>query len=805
MASAAVALEVVMDTIAIAQFTFELAMLAKTMLDNYGEMKDELEQTIAVLTNTVDLLRNLQQYENSQIEGVQHQIERVQTALTELSAYLEKVTAKGKGKSLKRFLKASGISGNLRSKRCAVTMAFEAMNITMTTIRTAADTRRASGSIFEKEGRDFWITTFGDANYEVTTREFINGFSQYMDDRLSDVRSQLMATLALGDNDFVSCWDFNSFLNWFGPMHSCLDNFRQVAKRDWFVGDMDGPTAHLQLQEKHRRGAPVAGSFLVRFSATKPGALALDYYAATAGGVVKQKCLILPRTKDGASGLKFQTGETYLNLLDLLRKCQETLALDPSFLSAAAETVEAPMGLSSITYEGPAHLYTLRKQVLRSAKGAWLRRYVKLSGTTLLIYEKAPFFHTQPVDSLDLRNKCKVELAQSSHECYTMVGKKETTDQLLVFTFRAGRGEDEEGTPLQSCFQFKLPTSDDATALLELVKKARAIARNDLKKEASQLSYGVAPIAISGVTHSASSPQLMPNPCDGAQWAPPQQQQWTPPPQQQWTPPPVPVIPEPAPALLWGEFVYTVDQAAAACPYFSSMKGPFFEAGGSVWNARVQARHATVHDMELRDVPAYRQAATALHKVARHLLEQSASANDTAWGMLFTKLQSLEKYDSVSQGWWQSQFAQDYEVDADRLLKALAADPNVSMKHATLAVRHLTNSSMLATVSQFQFNTLVELFGLNAAYPNLAQFSATCHQLLSESYFMGYADEQAMRKALASRAQAGGGNPWAVRLSHNKLKDFVLIAYYPKRPAQRQWVKAALPLNKLLSTIKTLQ
>ena len=126
-------------------------------------MQDERDKTMLVLDNTVDLLRNLLQYERSQIEGVQHQIQRIQSALEDLSAYMEKVTKGSKLRNVTRFFGASGISDNLRKKRDAVTMAFEAMNITMTTIRSSADVRRASSSIYDKEGRDFWITSFGDA------------------------------------------------------------------------------------------------------------------------------------------------------------------------------------------------------------------------------------------------------------------------------------------------------------------------------------------------------------------------------------------------------------------------------------------------------------------------------------------------------------------------------------------------------------------------------------------------------------------------------------------------------------------
>lgn len=798
MASAAIALEVAMDTIAIVQFSIEIAMLAKTLLDNFGEMRDERDKTMLVLDNTVDLLRNLLQYERSQIEGVQHQIQRIQSALEDLSAYMEKVTKGSKLRNVTRFFGASGITDNLRKKRDAVTMAFEAMNITMTTIRSSADVRRASSSIYDKEGRDFWITSFGDAKYEVTTREFMKGFVPFVNDRCVDVNEKLITLLALSDGEYVSSWDFNNFLNWFGPMHSVLSNFRQVVNRPWFVGDMDGEEAHQLLLQRHARGAPVLGSFVVRCSATRPGALSLDYFAQGPGGAPsKQKCLVLPRTEEQQSGLKFQSGETFLNLLDLLAQCKEMLSLDPSFLASAADNAEAPMGLSSIQHEGHVRIFVMRKAKLRGEKGCWLKRYVKLSGTTLLVYEKQPFFHTKPVEELDLRQRCLVAPAESSHASYAAIKSgKESVEQLLVFTFKESRGVDEDGDELECCFQMKLPSPEEAAELLEKIKVARKIAREEHRKQAADASYGASPMVLG---HAASSPLLPTVPQvpmvnatpplhSGGSFGAPHQplpaSAYPPTPQGFGAAPPKPApvktptpVPIPTPAALsLPEFVAAVEKAVEACPYFTSLKGAFFDSEASPWRRLLQ-KHKTTHDVQMQTSPAYRQSARALHDVAKKLVANAQIASDNAWALLFVKLQSFQAHSSAKAGWWQTQFSPNYEVSAEQLLQVLTTDSNVSGQHASAAVGHLTYQNMVGTVSQYQFETLLLLFGLDKAYPNLAQFSTNCQRVLSQNWFKGYADEVPMRKAMVKEAQASGGSPWTVRLSLRKQNEFVVTKY----------------------------
>ena len=130
--------------------------------------------------------------------------------------------------------------------------------------------------IKDSSGRQFWSSTWGLHNFNTEWSVFIAELDAQLGQQglaptTQNDRVVLQFILDNSGTGYVNQHKFSEFLKSFGPVSDCLTNIRNIFCQPWFYGFLSKKEAeHLLLA-----GPP--GSFLVRFSKSKPGNFALAF------------------------------------------------------------------------------------------------------------------------------------------------------------------------------------------------------------------------------------------------------------------------------------------------------------------------------------------------------------------------------------------------------------------------------------------------------------------------------------------------------------------------------------------------
>jgi len=113
-----------------------------------------------------------------------------------------------------------------------------------------------------------WDNLFGNEIYVLQWREFVDGLKIPLDEQS---KAQLKIILDNSNTGSVTRFKFSEFLKGFGPLDCCVKNVNRVFSAGWFFGfvSVDESKKFLEL-------SPI-GTFLIRFSGSKPGSFVLDY------------------------------------------------------------------------------------------------------------------------------------------------------------------------------------------------------------------------------------------------------------------------------------------------------------------------------------------------------------------------------------------------------------------------------------------------------------------------------------------------------------------------------------------------
>jgi len=112
-----------------------------------------------------------------------------------------------------------------------------------------------------------WNKYYGDT-YVVEWKDFINGLPFKV---TQEQERQLVTIIDYSMTNSVTKYKFSEFLKGFGPLENCLENVKKVVGAEWFFGFISASESKKFLEPQ-----PV-GTFLVRFSGSRPGAFVLDY------------------------------------------------------------------------------------------------------------------------------------------------------------------------------------------------------------------------------------------------------------------------------------------------------------------------------------------------------------------------------------------------------------------------------------------------------------------------------------------------------------------------------------------------
>jgi len=133
--------------------------------------------------------------------------------------------------------------------------------------------------IRDPAGKEWWRQAFGNV-VMVEWDRFIALFAARFPGKVSVVEiKQLQGILDHSNTGHMSQYKFSEYLKGFGPFEQCVDTTKKLLSEKWFHGFLSSRESELLLRESRQPD----GSFLVRFSKSKPGSFALAFVQT--GGV----------------------------------------------------------------------------------------------------------------------------------------------------------------------------------------------------------------------------------------------------------------------------------------------------------------------------------------------------------------------------------------------------------------------------------------------------------------------------------------------------------------------------------------
>lgn len=124
-----------------------------------------------------------------------------------------------------------------------------------------------SDSSLEEIYDAIWDERFGDV-FVMGWDGFIRGLGL----NLTEHEENVLATIIdYSKAKSVTRYKFTEFLKGFGPLEHCVENVKRVVGAEWFHGFISANESKKFLEQQ------IAGTFLIRFSGSRPGSLVLDY------------------------------------------------------------------------------------------------------------------------------------------------------------------------------------------------------------------------------------------------------------------------------------------------------------------------------------------------------------------------------------------------------------------------------------------------------------------------------------------------------------------------------------------------
>mmetsp|Transcript_14999 Transcript_14999/g.20981 ORF Transcript_14999/g.20981 Transcript_14999/m.20981 type:complete len:915 (+) Transcript_14999:136-2880(+) len=122
--------------------------------------------------------------------------------------------------------------------------------------------------------RLIWDELFGKETYVIEWKDFIDGLNKRIPVTPED-EQQLATIIDYSRTGSVTRFKFQEFLKGFGPLENCVLNVKKVVAAEWFYGFLSATESKRFLEQQS------LGTFLVRFSGSKPGSFVLDYVKDT--------------------------------------------------------------------------------------------------------------------------------------------------------------------------------------------------------------------------------------------------------------------------------------------------------------------------------------------------------------------------------------------------------------------------------------------------------------------------------------------------------------------------------------------
>eukprot|EP01114_Cavostelium_apophysatum_P013663 TRINITY_DN3359_c0_g1_i1.p1 TRINITY_DN3359_c0_g1~~TRINITY_DN3359_c0_g1_i1.p1 ORF type:complete len:922 (-),score=285.01 TRINITY_DN3359_c0_g1_i1:87-2852(-) len=130
----------------------------------------------------------------------------------------------------------------------------------------------AQSMISDDAGKEFWSNYFGSA-LMVEWHRFLMSLKKIFTNMTTLDDMRLQGILDHGNTGYISQYRFSEFLKGFGPFPKCVQNVKSVLDEKWFHGFLSSREAELLMKNSNEP----EGTFLVRFSKSKPGSFAMAF------------------------------------------------------------------------------------------------------------------------------------------------------------------------------------------------------------------------------------------------------------------------------------------------------------------------------------------------------------------------------------------------------------------------------------------------------------------------------------------------------------------------------------------------
>eukprot|EP01095_Lingulamoeba_sp_RSL-Kostka_P011084 TRINITY_DN4137_c0_g2_i1.p1 TRINITY_DN4137_c0_g2~~TRINITY_DN4137_c0_g2_i1.p1 ORF type:complete len:443 (-),score=84.61 TRINITY_DN4137_c0_g2_i1:136-1464(-) len=119
----------------------------------------------------------------------------------------------------------------------------------------------------------FWLTSFGENSLMIPWKHFFKTFEKYLSKNLKPKEKYLKNFLNFTHDDYVTGFEFNMFVRWFGPLCSCTDRLIETIKSGILSGFIPAIEATSILENEGLK----TGTFLIRFSKSRIECFALAF------------------------------------------------------------------------------------------------------------------------------------------------------------------------------------------------------------------------------------------------------------------------------------------------------------------------------------------------------------------------------------------------------------------------------------------------------------------------------------------------------------------------------------------------
>jgi hypothetical protein len=130
---------------------------------------------------------------------------------------------------------------------------------------------KGANMILDPDAREFWKTSFGEKMLLVPWSTFFHALESKLNTSLTADEAPFKAHLDFTLDGFVTPFEFNTFLEWFGPLKNSHKRLLQPLKAGMLSGFIPAIEANELLKNKP------AGTYLIRYSKTHPGSFAVTF------------------------------------------------------------------------------------------------------------------------------------------------------------------------------------------------------------------------------------------------------------------------------------------------------------------------------------------------------------------------------------------------------------------------------------------------------------------------------------------------------------------------------------------------